>query len=101
MGKATEVRVHDAVATSISGSLEHSLLQPIFNPAQPLYHRMRLPAFGWLAISVDYRMIYFASTQHMWRIIDARERSLLSTDYRLQNGDRIGHGQALRITECV
>ena len=66
MGKATEVRVHDAVATSISGSLEHSLLQPIFNPAQPLYHRMRLPAFGWLAISVDYRMIYFAPTQHMY-----------------------------------
>jgi hypothetical protein len=30
---------------------------------------MRVSAFGWLAISVVYGMIYFASTRHSWRII--------------------------------
>lgn len=34
-------------------------------------------------------------------LLVVREKSLLSADYGLQNGDRIGDGQVLRIRERV
>ena len=48
-----------------------------FNPAQPLYHYMQLPAFGWLAISVYYRMITLHRLDICGGLLGARERSSL------------------------
>lgn len=60
-----------------------------------------VPAFGWLAISAVYGMIYLHRLNLCGGLLDAKEKSSLSTGYSLQNGDKIGDRQDLRIRERV